>query len=157
MCPYIRSAVISPQHEADAKERSLGRRLGSGSPKRSPLGDRGSAVRLGDPLDKSTRATCRPRRRPPDTIPTEMARPGRQVLVYELEITSHHRDKSTAAPWISPRRPHDSWRAIPAGAQVCTALQFDWSRTRVGTATLKTFSAGLFLVFCWTSVELMSN
>ena len=35
-----------------------------------------------------------------------------------------------------------------SGTQVCTEPQFDWSRTRVATATLKTFSAGLLGRFC---------
>ena len=31
--------------------------------------------------------------------------------------------------------------------EVCTQVQFDWSRTRVETAAFKTFSGGLFLGF----------
>ena len=44
-----------------------------------------------------------------------------------------------------------------SGAQVCTELQLDWSRTRVEIATFKTFSGGLFLGLFLTNVELMSN
>ena len=46
---------------------------------------------------------------------------------------------------------------LPGGAQVCTELQVDWSRTRVDTATFKTISGGLFFGLFLTNVELTSN
>ena len=43
------------------------------------------------------------------------------------------------------------------GTQVCSELQFDLSRTRVDTATFKTFSGSLYLGLFLTDVALMSN